>query len=195
MELGKLFDLLSLFSPFLLVSFIAMLSVYNQDLKALVLIFGLVLLIVILKTIGLSVDEDNNSEYLKFCTLFDVIETPGSSSAVIAFIFMSMFLPMMFNKHYNGILITILFVLYGSDAFYRAFKYKCYGELSISTTLLSTLIGLSCGALYFFGIYFLGEDYYNLLYFNVSQNNRVQCDKLNTREYVCETIEEDETSG
>lgn len=189
MELGKVFDLLSLFSPFLLVAFIALLSVYNQDLKGLVLIFGLVLLMIILKTIGLSVDESTNTEYLKFCTLFDVVETPGSSSAIIAFIFMNMLLPMMFNKHYNGSLITVLFMLYGSDAFYRAVKYKCYGNLSLSTTLLSTLVGLSFGALYFFGIYFLGEDYYNLLYFNVSQNNRVQCDKLNTREYVCETIE------
>ena len=89
MELGKVFDLLSLFSPFLLVSFIALLSVYNQDLKALVLIFGIIILIIILKAIGLKIEE--NDEYKTFCTLFSVIETPGSSSAVIAFIFMSMF--------------------------------------------------------------------------------------------------------
>ena len=187
MELGKVFDLLSLFSPFLLVSFIALLSVYNQDLKALVLIFGIILLIIILKTMGLSVEQ--NADYDTFCTMFNVIETPGSSSAVIAFVFISMLLPMMFNKHYNGILITVLFLLYFSDAFYRAIKYKCYGSLSMSTTLLSTVIGLSFGALYFFAIYFLGEDYYNLLYFNVSKNNRVQCDKLNTREYNCEWVD------
>ena len=80
-------------------------------------------------------------------------------------------------------------MLYISDAFYRAIKYKCYGKLSMITTLLSTVIGLSVGALYFFAIYLLGEDYYNLLYFNVSKNNRVQCDKMNTREYNCEWVD------
>ena len=189
MELGKVFDLLSLFSPFLLVSFIALLSVYNQDLKALVLIFGIIILIIILKAMRLKVEE--STDYNSFCTLFNVIETPGSSSAVIAFIFMSMFLPMYFNKHYNMMLISVLFIMYFSDAFYRAIKYKCYGKLSMITTLLSSVIGISFGTLYFFAIYLLGEDYYNLLYFNVSKNNRVQCDKLNTREYNCELVDED----
>ena len=137
---------------------------------------------------GLSVEK--NDDYDTFCTMFNVIETPGSSSAIIAFVFMTMLLPMFFNKHYNMVLITVLFILYFSDAFYRAIKYKCYGSLSIITTILSTVIGLSFGALYFFAIYFLGEDYYNLLYFNVSKNNRVQCDKLNTREYNCEWVDE-----
>ena len=191
MELGKVFDLLSLFSPFLLVSFMSLLSVYNQDLKALVLIFGIIILIIILKEIGLEFTSQDPASYNTFCTMFNIIETPGSSSAVIAFIFMCLFLPMLFNKHYNYFLITTLFILYFSDAFYRAIKYKCYGLLGWSTVLLSTLIGLSFGSLYFFGIYMLGEEYYNLLYFNVSKYNRVQCDKLNTREYKCDVVDEE----
>ena len=190
MELGKVFDLVAMFSPFLLVSFIALLSVYNQDLKALVLMFGLVMLVAVLKTIGLSILE--NELYKNYCTLFGIIETPGTSTAVISFVLISLVLPMMFNKHYNVVLISVLFVLYFCDTFFRSIKYKCYEK---TTTLLATIVGLSFGALYFFSIYFLGEDYYNLLYFNVSKNNRVQCDKLNTQQYECEEVVEDDEDG
>ena len=184
MGLEKFFDLITLFSPFILICFIALLSIFNQDLKAVVLAFGLFILISVLKKIGNNITLSDN--YKDFCTMFGVIETPGTSSAIISFIFIYMVLPMLFNEHYNFPLITIFFILYITDFAYRAVKYKCY---NMSTILLSTVLGLSLGSLYFFAIYYFGEQhndsYFNLLYFNVSRNNLVQCSNINEKEYTC----------
>lgn len=187
MDLKKIFDLISLFSPFLLVSFITILSIYNQDLKAIVLIFGLLILTIIFRTIGLEID-DNNDEYIDFCTMFNVIEPPGLSTAIISFIFISFLLPMFFNKSINPFMITTLCLLYISDVYFRSIRYKCFSKL---TAILSTLIGLSIGSLYFFMIYFMGEEYYNLLYFNISRHNRVQCQMQTEQEFTCTELPED----
>tara|TARA_Y100000748_G_C15499552_1_gene489498 strand:+ start:1245 stop:1916 length:672 start_codon:yes stop_codon:yes gene_type:complete len=183
MDIQKIFDVTALFSPFLLVSFMVLLSIYNQDLKAIVLVFGLIVLTLIVKgTNFVNENNDDEDNYTAMCTLFNVIEVPGISTAIISFIAMFLILPMIFNKQYNYFLITVMSILLTIDITFRTVKYNCYPKI---TSVIAAIIGMACAAVYFFTIYYMGEEYYNLLYFNVSKNNLVQCDRSSEEVYEC----------
>lgn len=181
-SLDKLIDVISLFAPFILISLIAFMSIFHQDLKALIMIVGLFIMLFILKQISFRQVQYN---LVQQCTIFDTQDIPGTSSAIFAFIFTYFLLPMLYNSSFNYPLISVLIILYLLDIYYKFFKHKCYNMLYI---IISTIIGLSISVSYFYIIYSLGEDYYNLLYFNVSKNNLVQCSRASTTEYKCSFI-------
>ena len=90
---------------------------------------------------------------------------------------------MIYNNEYNALVLTTISLLWILDIYHKLFQYGCFDK---SIAIIATLIGLSCSSGYFFTIYNLGEEYYNFLYFNVSKNNLVQCNKNTDTEYVCE---------
>ncbi len=181
--MNKVIDIISLFSPFILVSVYVFMSIFYQDLKAVILLSGIFFTIYILKQVteGNFNNDDNN--FIIYCSMFNTLETPGTSTAVISFMFMYMLLPMIYNNEYNALVLTTISLLWILDIYHKLFQYGCFDK---SIAIIATLIGLSCSSGYFFTIYNLGEEYYNFLYFNVSKNNLVQCNKNNETEYVCE---------
>jgi hypothetical protein len=181
--MNKVIDIISLFSPFILVSVYVFMSIFYQDLKAVILLSGIFFTIYILKQVtdGNFNNDDNN--FIIYCSMFNTLETPGTSTAVISFMFMYMLLPMIYNNEYNALVLTTISLLWILDIYHKLFQYACFDK---SIAIIATLIGLSCSSGYFFTIYNLGEEYYNFLYFNVSKNNLVQCSKNNETEYVCE---------
>ena len=187
MNSNKIIDVINLFSPFILVSLLIFMSVYHQDLKALTMLGGLLIAIYVLKQTSNNFEELSD-ESLIYCTMFNVYETPGTSTIIISYVFMYLLLPMIFNNQYNPLLLLVLGLMYIVDIYYKQFRYKCY---SVITLIIATIIGLSFACGYFFMIYSLGENFYNLLYFNVSKNNLVQCERANKTEYQCH-FEDDE---
>jgi len=186
--MNKIIDIISLFSPFILVSVYVFMSIFYQDLKAVILLSGIFFTIYILKQVtdGNFNNDDNN--FIIYCSIFNTLETPGTSTAIISFIFMYMLLPMIYNNEYNALVLTSISLLWILDIYHKLFQYGCFDK---SIAIIATLIGLSCSSGYFFTIYNLGEEYYNFLYFNVSKNNLVQCNKNNETEYVCQYEDND----
>ena len=181
--MNKIIDIISLFSPFILISVYVFMSIYYQDLKAVILLSGIFFTIYILKQVTEGNITNDDNQYIIYCSMFNTLETPGTSTAVISFIFMYMLLPMIYNNEYNALVLVTISLLWILDIFHKLFQYNCYNK---SIGIIATLIGLSCSSGYFFTIYNLGEEYYNFLYFNVSKNNLVQCNKNDDTEYVCE---------
>ena len=181
--MNKVIDIISLFSPFILISVYVFMSIYYQDLKAVILLAGIFFTIYILKQVTEGNASNDDNQFVIYCSMFNTLETPGTSTAVISFIFMYMLLPMIYNNEYNALVLVTISLLWILDIYHKLFQYNCYNK---SIGLIATLIGLSCSSGYFFTIYNLGEEYYNFLYFNVSKNNLVQCNKNNETEYVCE---------
>lgn len=181
--MNKIIDIISLFSPFILISVYVFMSIYYQDLKAVILLSGIFFTIYILKQVTEGNITNDNNQYIIYCSMFNTLETPGTSTAVISFIFMYMLLPMIYNNQYNALILITISLLWILDMYHKLFQYNCYNK---SIGLIATLIGLSCSSGYFFTIYNLGEEYYNFLYFNISKNNLVQCNKNDDTEYVCE---------
>ena len=187
--MNKIIDIISLFSPFILVSVYVFMSIFYQDLKAVILLSGIFFTIYILKQVTEGSSSNDENQFIIYCSMFNTLETPGTSTAVISFMFMYMLLPMIYNNEYNALVLTTISLLWILDIYHKLFQYGCFDK---SIAIIATLIGLSCSSGYFFTIYNLGEEYYNFLYFNVSKNNLVQCNKNDETEYVCEFEEENE---
>ena len=186
---SNIFDILTFFLPFILIAFITLMSIFNQDLKALVLILGLMFMSYFHKEINTYYIHDMNkeSEYKNMCTLFNIIDPPANTVALISFIFIYFLLPMIHNNHYNPLIITTFIVILSLEMYFKTIVYKCFTPLSI---IISIIIGSTLGASLFYIIYGLGEKYYNLLYFNISKNNRVQCSREKQTEYQCNFVDD-----
>lgn len=186
--MNKVIDIISLFAPFILVSVFVFMSIFNQDLKALFLLGGIFFMIYILKQVTTNNQPNDDSQYVIYCSMFNTLETPGTSIAIISFVFIYMLLPMIYNNQYNTLVIMSISLIWILDIYHKLFQYNCFEK---SLGLIATIIGLACGSGFFFFIYNLGEEYYNFLYFNVSKNNLVQCSKNDNTEYVCEYEDDD----
>ena len=185
--MNKIIDIISLFAPFILVSVFVFMSIFNQDLKAMLLLAGLFFMIYILKQITATNKPGDENQYVIYCSMFNTLETPGTSTAIISFIFMYLLLPMIYNNQYNTLVLMTILLMWILDIYHKLFQYNCFEK---SLGLIATLIGLAFGSGFFFSIYNLGEEYYNFLYFNVSKNNLVQCSKNDNTEYQCDFIDE-----
>ena len=181
-QLDKFFDVTVLFSPLILVSSFVIMSIVNHDLKAFVLVLCLLFADFLGQNLIATNLPEQSEDYLSFCTMFNVFSYPSSSLIIISFIIIYLLAPMMINGNYNPLLLTCLATIYSLEVGYKYTRYKCY---SLADITISTLLGFVFGALCFFAIYSLGETYYNLLYFNVSQSNRVQCNRANNVTYEC----------
>ena len=190
--MNKIIDVISLFAPFILISIFVFMSIFNQDLKAMFLLAGIFFMLYILKQVSSSSANNDDNQFIIYCSMFNTLETPGTSTAIISFIFMYMLLPMIYNNQYNLLMLISLSLIWILDIYHKLFQYKCFEK---SLGLIATLIGLAAGSGFFFTIYNLGEEYYNFLYFNVSKNNLVQCSKNDDTEYQCSFEEEDGTTG
>ena len=191
-HLDKGLDVLSLFAPFLLIASFIFMSLYNQDLKGVVMVFGIFISLKILQTLqgNFKIDDSDVPQYKEICTLFNTIPTPGSSSLIISFVFTYLLLPMMHNNHYNPMVLISLIVLFFLDIYYKAFRFKCFKHPGVFA--VATAIGTSVAISFFYAFFIQGEIAYNLLYFDVSKQNRVQCDRLNTELYECSDAPEEE---
>ena len=184
-ELDKVFDVLVLFSPLLLVISFIMMSIFNHDLKALILVMGLLSTDYFGKSILVHSYLNPSESHRAICTMFNTFNYPASSIIITSFVFIYLLAPMIHNNNYNPIMLSSLAIVYSLEVYYKYTRYKCYNATTIIT---STLIGLLGGLFCFYAIYSLGESYYNLLYFNVSQSNRVQCNRATEVIYQCETV-------
>ena len=97
----------SIFSPFLLVFFMIMLSFLNQNIKGIIYVCGIMMVsfinIFLMNSIKSCVNPKSSRS---MCNIIDLpfltnYNSPNMSSVFIAFTFIYLFLPMQFNLTYN----------------------------------------------------------------------------------------------
>lgn len=180
------FRLLASLSPVLLGFFMLMLSVLNQDSKALIFLGGVVLALglnALIQKVVSPVRGDGVPTPL-MCDLvgFGFLNTgnsPSSSSLFIAFTFAYLLLPMQYNNQMNYAAVTFLLCLLAIDAAVRI-EVNCTPP---SGAILGTLLGFLFGSIWYTVIKSAGGE--DMLYFNEVQSNGVKCSRPSKQTFRC----------
>jgi len=183
-RLSNLLKLFSLLSPLLLVFFMVMLSLFNQDIKGLVYLAGVLLACVVNVIVAGTIKSTPDPNASVVCGVFNLpgasqYNSPATSSVMLAFTIAYLLLPMRFNNEMNYIVLIALLCLFGLDA-YTKVDSLC---TPASGTVLGGLLGFMLGGLWFALFHMSGFD--SLLYFETYSSNRVFCEKPSKQTFKC----------
>tara|TARA_Y100000768_G_scaffold206226_1_gene155423 strand:+ start:16984 stop:17598 length:615 start_codon:yes stop_codon:yes gene_type:complete len=174
----------SLISPYLLAYFMVMLSLFNQDIKGLIYLAGVLIAscinIVLMNLFKISTPQEATS----LCKVFsnsveNGYSVPYPSSVFIAFTLAYIVLPMTFNNNMNYLVLFSLFAIYFLDSYSKITNY-CTPTKGVA---LGGLIGFILGSLWYTCFYVTG--YKSLLYFDTYSSNRVFCSKPSKQQFKC----------
>lgn len=173
----------SYFSPIMLSSFMVLSSAFNQDIKGVVYLVGLLLLmwvgIGIRNMTNINASEDRH----QVCSLVDLpffdnrFEFPIPSTLIIGYTFFYLCMPM-FAQIMNIPVLVSLIILSFMDIYINS-SLKCGNPFTI---LMSFIIGAGFGMLWFYSMNAISPDF---VYFGDTPSNRVVCQKPKAKTYKC----------
>jgi hypothetical protein len=181
---SNIFKIFSAMSPLLLAFFLIMSSLFNQNIKGLVYLSGVLISVVIniflMNLVG-SKRMMGTESYT--CDIFDFssgeFNNPAPTSLFIAFTIAYLFLPMKYNNQINYVVLISLLGLFILDAVTKINKNCTTGP----GLVLGGLIGLLFGSLWYALFHVSGYD--SLLYFDELTSNRVLCSKPSKQTFKC----------
>ena len=181
---SNIMQLFSAISPLLLGFFLVMSSLFNQDIKGLIYLGGVLLASVINIFLMNQIGSKRNPNESMSCNLIDIpyltmYNSPAPSSLFIAFTIAYLILPMKYNNQMNYIVLASLLCLYGLDAVTKVMN-KC---TTIGGSILGGLVGLILGASWFSIFHYSGYD--SLLYFDELTSNKVSCSRPSKQTFKC----------
>jgi hypothetical protein len=185
LTLTNLFQFISAILPLLLTFFMVMISIFNQDLKGMVYLAGIlitsVLNIFLLNIIKSKKDENSAAS----CNLFNLpfnlsnYNVPALNSVLISFTIAYLILPMRASNQMNYVLIAALLSIFAIDGISKIMN-KC-------TTIVGVIIGLLTGFLFgsLWYTLFHSTGYNSLLYFDQVVSNKVYCSRPKNQSFKC----------
>jgi len=182
--LSNVLQFFSFISPTLLVFFLFMSSLFNQNLKGLVFISGVlicsILNIMFMNLIGSERDENESFS----CSVFDIpgvskFNSPYPSTLIIAFTIAYLVLPMKYNNQMNYAVLAFLLILLGID-FLTKVQNKC---TTYAGSALGGLVGFLFGAIWYILFHAMGFD--SLLYFDELKSDNVICSRPTKQTFKC----------
>lgn len=185
LTITNVFQFVSALTPLLLVFFMVMISIFNQDLKGLVYLAGILIVSVVnvflLNIIKNKRDENSGSSCNIFNLPFNMINynVPSLNSVLISFTIAYLLLPMFSSKQMNYAIIATLFSVFIIDAVSKIMN-KC-------TTFGGVIIGLLTGVLFgsLWYTLFHSTGYNSLLYFDEVVSNKVYCSRPKKQTFKC----------
>lgn len=191
MTLTNLFQYLSFTAPFLVIFFITLLAIMQNNLeKGLIFNMGIVIvstLVIILKGVLRNPQNKHASAYCNvlprpFTMSSDsvIYDNPSLSTAILSFSSTYLIWPMAINNQQNYTLIIFLLVITGINAFVE-YHQLCSGFPGL---LLGALIGLGFGVGYYYLLNLSKKS--NLVYFSDPLSNNLQCSKPSKQNFKCE---------
>ena len=184
LSISNVLQFISLISPTLLIFFLFMSSLFNQNIKGLVYLSGILLTsicnIFLMNLIASKMDDDAPL----LCNLFDIpyvsmFNSPSPSSVLISFTIAYLCLPMLYNNQLNYGVIAFLGGLLGVD-FLTKTTSRC---TSIAGSILGALVGFLAGAIWYTLFHITGYD--SLLYFDELRSNNVLCSRPTKQTFKC----------
>ena len=181
---SNVMQLFSLIAPLLLGFFLVMLSLFNQSLKGLVYLGGVLIAIVLNIPIMNRIASPIDPNAPIICNILEIpflnrYTSPSPSTLFIGFTIAYLFLPMQYNNQINYILIAALFCLLALDCVTKVTN-KC---TSAAGALLGALIGFIFGATWYTLFHMAGYD--SLLYFEELQSNNIICARPSKQTFKC----------
>jgi hypothetical protein len=184
LTLSNILQFFSFISPTLLVFFMFMSSLFNQNLKGIVYISGLlicsILNIIFMNLIGSGRDENEAFS----CSMFDIplvsqFNSPYPSCMIIAFTIAYLALPMKYNKQMNYIVLAFLMSLLVVDILTKV-QNKC---TTYPGSVMGALVGFIFGTLWYIIFHGLGFD--SLLFFDELRSDNVICSRPTKQTFKC----------
>jgi len=184
LTMSNMLQFFSFLSPTLLVFFMFMSSLFNQNLKGLVYLAGLLIASLIniffMNMIGSGRDENEAFS----CSIFDIphisqYNSPYPSSLIIAFTVAYLVLPMKYNNQMNYAVLGFLLLLLGIDILTKV-ENKC---TTYAGSILGGLVGFLLGTIWY--IFFHGAGFDSLLYFDELRSDNVVCSKPTKQTFKC----------
>lgn len=184
LTLSNALQFFSFISPTLLVFFMFMSSLFNQNLKGLVYLAGLLIAslfnIFFMNLIGSGRDENEAFS----CSIFDIphvsqYNSPYPSSLIIAFTVAYLVLPMKYNNQMNYAVLGFLLCLLGIDILTKV-QNKC---TTYAGAVLGGLVGFLLGTVWY--ILFHGAGFDALMYFDELRSDSVVCSRPTKQTFKC----------
>lgn len=184
LTLSNILQFISFIAPTLLVFFLFLSSLFNQNVKGLVYIAGL-LLASMLNIIFMNMIGSERSEEESFsCSVFDIphiskYNSPYPTTLIIAFTIAYLVMPMKYNNQMNYVVLIFLLCLLVIDILTKV-QNKC---TTYPGTLLGALVGYLLGVLWY--TIFNTSGYKSLLYFDELRSDNVICSKPTKQTFKC----------
>ena len=191
LTVSNVLQFFSFISPTLLVFFLFMSSLFNQNLKGLVYLAGLLITSLIniffMNMIGSGRDENEAFS----CSIFDIphvsqFNSPYPSSLIIAFTVAYLILPMKYNEQMNYAVLGFLLCLLGVDIITKV-QNKC---TTYAGSILGGLVGFLLGTIWY--IFFHAAGFDSLLYFDELRSDNVVCSKPTKQTFKCSVFKNGE---
>lgn len=182
---SNILQLFSLFAPLFLGFFLIMISIFNQNIKGIVYLAGVLLAASINYLISAVIGSRPSELESGLCNIIDfpLIPTrynvPAFNSMFIAFTLMYLLLPMISNNQINFYVIGMILTLFSVDAYVKLTNY-CTVTKGV---VFGGLVGLVLGAAWFFTLKL--NNYESLLFFNDLTSNNVVCKRPNNQTFKC----------
>lgn len=184
LTLSNVLQFFSFLSPTLLIFFLFMSSLFNQNLKGLVYIAGVLLAsisnVFFMNLIGSERDETEAFS----CSIFDIphvsrFNSPYPTTLIIAFTIAYLVLPMKYNNQMNYAVLAFLLGLLGIDILTKV-QNKC---TTYAGSILGGLLGFLFGTMWYIAFHATGYD--SLLYFDELRSDNVVCSRPTKQTFKC----------
>lgn len=185
LTITNIFQFVSALIPLLLIFFMVMISVFNQDLKGMVYLAG-VLITSVINIFLLNIIKNKRDEASgPSCSLFNLpfnmnqYNVPSLNSVLIAFTIAYLFLPMKTTNQMNYVIIAALLSIFVIDAVSKIMN-KC---TTIAGVIVGLLTGLIFGSIWYILFHSAGFD--SLLYFDEVVSNKTYCSRPKKQTFKC----------
>ena len=170
--------LFSFISPYILISFFLLLSLFNSNSKGIMYVIGAMILAIIVKSFASLVPPISN---IKACNFFgDIInDIPCYSTALYSYTFMYLFMAMYNSNIMNYGVVIIFLILGAADAAVRL-NYNCTNGYGI---LYGLLVGGGIGTAWYF---LFSSSSPQFLYFDEYVSNKVACSVPKKQDFKCQ---------
>jgi hypothetical protein len=182
---SNIVQLFSVFAPLFLGTFLVLISVFNQNIKGLIYLGGVLIASVINFMISMVIGSEPQESQGAICNLleFPIIPTqynvPNYNSMFIIFTLVYLLLPMLSNNQINFWLIGTIVSIFAVDAYVKL-QYSCTVPRGIT---IGGIVGGALGAAWYFMLKF--NDFESLLFFNDLTSNNVVCKRPKNQTFKC----------
>lgn len=182
---SNIVQLFSVFAPLFLGTFLVLISVFNQNIKGLIYLAGVLMASIINLGVMFAIGSEPTENQGAICNLIDFplvptqYNVPNYNSMFISFTLIYLLLPMLANNQINSWIIGTIVSIFAVDAYVKL-QYSCTVPRGIT---FGGIIGSVLGAAWYFVMKF--TDHESLLFFNDLVSNNVICKRPKNQTFKC----------
>jgi hypothetical protein len=182
---SNIVQLFSVFAPLFLGTFLVLISVFNQNIKGLIYLAGVLMASIINLGVMFAVGSEPTENQGAICNLIDFplvptqYNVPNYNSMFISFTLIYLLLPMLANNQINSWIIGTIVSIFAVDAYVKL-QYYCTVPRGI---VFGGIIGSVLGAAWYFVMKF--TDHESLLFFHDLVSNNVICKRPKNQTFKC----------